>query len=141
MAELTCDDYMLKLNEIISACNNVETTKIQLEALLGELETLDNQIDTDILAMTTPPTTMEHLNKYVIVQYSRLSKILLHNALLTIVKKRAEEQRQREQDQSGTYEERRLYEEETENVRNYVDTVKSSCICMSSRTNIINCNI
>lgn len=137
MAELTCDDYMLKLNEIISTCNNATTTKIQLETLLGELETLDNQVDTDIETMSLP-STMEHLNKYILTQYMRLSKIDLQRSLYKLIDVRNSDLLYQAVHETTTKEEQHTYALETIEIKNLVETVINSCSCMSGRKYVVN---
>lgn len=132
----TCDDYLNKVNEIITASDDVETTQTNLSTLIDALATIDSQVDTDIGTMSIPNTT-EHFNKFILVQNMRMTKINLQNSFYNLIKIRNEELKTREEQQIGTTQDRLNYEEETKSIKLYIDTVKNSCSCMSGRTNII----
>jgi len=137
MTELNCDAYLSILGDIFDACDNVETTKTDLETLINTLQSNDTQINTDLLTMSMP-TTMTHLDKYITVQNIRFSKIDLQRALYKLVDVRNADLLNQAVNQTTTQEEQDAYALETLNIKNYVDTVINSCTCMSGRKYVIN---
>jgi hypothetical protein len=126
--ETTLNQYMTKVNSIITTCQDLNTTQAILQPLLTSLATIDTQIDTEILTMAMP-TSMTHLNLFILVQNFRCSKKELHKNLLELVKLRLS--------QSGDYPTFLTYSENTYILKNYVESVINSCSCMGSTKYIV----
>lgn len=137
MTEVNCDAYLSTLANIIDACNNVETTKTDIETLLTTLEANDAQIETDLTTMSIP-STMVYLDKYIIVRQMQLSKLDLQRALYKLVDIRNENLLYQAVNQTTTQEEQNAYALETIEIRKYIETVINSCTCMSGRKYVVN---
>jgi|694.fasta_scaffold72748_2 hypothetical protein len=137
MTELNCDSYLSILGDIIDACNDSTTTKLNLETLINSLVSTDALIESDISTMAIP-ATMTHLNKYIIVQNIRLTKLRFQQALYNLVDVRNENLLNQAINQTTTQEEQNAYALETIEIKKYVETVVDSCTCMSGRKYVVN---
>ena len=136
MTQTTLNNYMLKLAEIQSRCNDETTTKTQLETLLNQLSTLDDLVDVELETLPFPTMTA-HINSLILVQVARSRKIELHSALLNLVDTRKHHFKTILDPINGDPVALKAYETENNSVESYVETVKSGCDCMRSRSRII----
>ena len=131
MAELTIDNYFLKIEEIKTLSTNPNTTLSQLNTLFIDLETLDTQLQTEMNGMVTFPNDFVHANKFILVQYERSNKSTIQVALLDLMKTR-------EEHIDNVLEENKIaYSAETYNIENTAFNIMESCNCMTNRTKIV----
>ena len=132
MSELTCDNYMLKLIDIETACNNVATTTAQLQTLLTELQTLDAQLELELGDNANYPTnTLSQLRKQILVEIERERKNSLHDSLLNFIEIKKEE--------IINYNSLDVFQLSTEfkMINEIINSTIKSCNCMGRRENII----
>lgn len=85
MTEATCDAYKAQITTIQTLCNINTTTTADITTAINDLNTIDSQINTDILSMSFP-TTVDHLNKFILVQITRSRVSEIQASLLNLIK-------------------------------------------------------
>jgi predicted RNase H-like nuclease (RuvC/YqgF family) len=131
MTEATLDAYINQLNVFKTLCNSLNTTVQQLEAEITTLNALDTQIDMDCLNMTLPPQTFSHFQKYLAVEVQRSRKADIQASVIKLINSRIENEQQ--ETENKPLEEALLYIKETNNIKDYLITLSSSCDCMNER--------
>lgn len=131
--ETLIDNYINKIAEIKNVCENVNTNKLQLEALLNDLQTIDNNLNNQIGIETTTPTSFILFKKYISVEIERSRKDNLHKALYNLIKIRSFNV-----DNVEGIENKINYSTETKSIEQYIKNVVSSCNCMTNREFIVN---
>lgn len=135
MTQQHCTDYLDKVTSIKTACNDPTTTLTQLQTLIDGLATLDGQIDTDLQTISLP-TTMTHMNLFILTQIERSMKCNLQESMKNLVKIRKNNIDAYQA--SNTYQNTVLYSTETRSIDNYIEnTVIAGCTRMQSLKNII----
>jgi hypothetical protein len=120
---------MFQLDNIGALCCSENTTTATLQSAINLLVTHDDAIDADLLTMTLP-TTLTHLNKFILVQITRSTKLQLCRDLISLLKIR----KNSTDDLASilSYEELMAYTAETNTLKIYIKTFLNSCSCMST---------
>lgn len=131
MSEANIEAYFSKTNEIITACQNLNTTKQQLETLLNELEVIDAQLETDFNdPLISVPTTLLGIKNLVDVEIERENKITLHYNLKQFYELKRMELLNSQETNIDISEEKVLLLQE---MKSFIDTYIENCSCMSKR--------
>ena len=133
--ESTLDLYISKLNDLKLSCTDITTTQDNLTTILSDLMSICDTIDSELETIALP-TTMAHLNKFILVQNARCNKHTIHFSLNKLLNLRENDQ-QSILDINGDYEAANIFISITKSLREYINDIQSSCSCMSGRLLII----
>ena len=135
MTEANLDLYMTKIAEIETACELATTTKTQIETLLTALNTLSDAIDADLLVIAVP-TSIVHLQKLMIVNVVRITKLDLHASLTNL--KDCRKNNVDTYANTNTYADLVTYTSDNKTVHDYIDnSVIPACHCLKGLRQII----
>ena len=139
MSEQTCINYLSKIVEIKTLCNDYNTTKIQLETALNELNAIESIFENE-LAIMNIPITMQHLDVYLLARIEMCRKSTVHDSLLQLRKTRTERINELNIGGADYISVMVPFDDESKNITNYVNVCIDGCNCMKERKNIIKGN-
>ena len=84
MTTTNLNNFITKLSEIQTASNNNATTSTAMQTLYTNLTDIETLIDDDIINAAFP-TTLDHLNKFVLVQQIRNDRIQILSSFVNFI--------------------------------------------------------
>lgn len=149
MTEAKIDEYFQKLLELDNICENPLTTPEQLLTYFAQLDTIENELDTEIENMVSIPSTTIHFRKFILSEIERSDNSKIQSNLLSLIELKqnyADEyaKLQYPEDTNFNQEEKNQfckdYQTEIINIKNTINGIISSCNCMKNRKTIIEKN-
>lgn len=144
--EATIDDYFTKIMELNTLCNNPLTTAEQLVLFFSQLDTICDNLDTEMNTMISLPITVSHFRKFILVNVERNNNSFIQSNLLKLL------------DLKNTYANEYVetsypiadnaenpdrfafslnYQNQINEVKTTIKNIMNNCNCMTNRMNII----
>lgn len=130
MSELTIDSYFTKLFELETLANNPLSTIENINLVLTELNSIDNNLQTEMLNNNTIPSNLLHLRKLILLENERYNKIDIFYNLLHLIENKEQNMDNYVNQEGRTDEEKNNYINGLSSLRTSVKNIIENCDCM-----------